>query len=432
MFVYPLCFLFELLVSEAVFLSGQKRKSGFLLRSLLMITVSAGLAIGLNYLFSFLPDTIPVRIVFFLLFFGISVFAIFICFYISFAQIIFIATAGYSVEHIADSLLKILFVFTPLGKISDSILSILILTIPYVLCALLFYRLFIASALLNETMQSGDKRVLAIAGVNLIICMALSVIIDHVNLSGVATAICKTYAIFGCILCLLIQVGLFRDGKKTRENAILQQMMLMERSQHKISKETIDFINIKCHDLKHQLDKLGSLNDERRQKSIAEISDAIMIYDSIVKTGNDALDVVLMEKKLLCEKYHIQLSYIVQGDGINWISEVDIYSLFGNILDNAIESLQQETDEEKRVVTLSVRTHMKMLYINADNYCSTPILYENGEIKTTKQHEVGMHGYGLKSIKHIVDSYGGDLLIDTSNNHFVLQIMIPQEKSRPA
>ena len=137
MVIYPLCFLIELFISESIFLLGQRRKPRFPARLLLAVAVSAGLAIGLNYLFSLLPDTIPIRIVFFLCFYGISVQAIATCFDIPLTQVLFIATAGYSVEHIADSAVKILLAVTPLGNHTGAAASVLILTVPYVLCAAL-------------------------------------------------------------------------------------------------------------------------------------------------------------------------------------------------------------------------------------------------------------------------------------------------------
>lgn len=150
-----------------------------------------------------------------------------------------------------------------------------------------------------------------------------------------------------------------------------------------------------------------------------------MIYDSMIKTGNPALDMVLMEKKLLCEKHRIHFSFLGEASGLERMDEVDVYSLFGNMMDNAIESLQHEPDEEKRVITLSVRPRNRMLYICMDNYYSTPVVYEGGRIQTTKQHEPGMHGYGIRSIEYIVNSYKGDLLIKTENNHFVLEMLLP-------
>ena len=422
----PLCFAFELLISESIFLLRQQRKDRFAVRLPLALLIYGAAAVCTNGLFSLIPRTIPVDIIFFLLFFLGSVAVIGACFALPLSQVFFVATAGYSVEHIADSVVKIFMARADLSGMPYAATILLLLIVPYAVCAALFYLLLVRGARLDEKLQYSDKRVLIVSGVNLMICLVLSVVTDHMALSAGAIITSKVYAMLGCMLCLLTQVGLFKDGKMAQTNRTLQQMILIERNQHRLSKEAIDFINIKCHDLKHQIDKLSSMSDDSRKKSVEQLSEAIMIYDSIIKTGNDALDVVLMEKKLLCEKYHIEFSYVVDGKALALMDELDVYSLFGNMLDNAIESLQQEPDEEKRIITLRVYSRMKMLYIDMDNYCGTPVVYKDGEIQTTKAHEPGMHGYGIKSIAYIVSSYGGDLLISTENHHFVLQIMIPE------
>lgn len=425
--IIPLCFMFELLVSESIFLAHIPRKKPFFLRTGIALAAYSILAIGTNDVFLFLPDWIGIRMMFFVIFFAWSMLAICFCFRASLSQIVFIATAGYSVEHIADSFVKIIIAVYNLNALSGRIQVFLLLILPYAVCAGFFYLLFVKRAMLDETMQDDDKRVLGISALNLVICLGLSVVTDHIELSTAAMVCNKIYSSLGCLLCLLLQVGIFQDSKMTQTNKTLQQMMLLERNQHEISKETINLINIKCHDLKHQIELINTQSDEKRRKNVEELSKAVLIYDSIIKTGNEALDMVLMQKKLICENYHIQFSYVVDGAHLNRMDEVDVYSLFGNMLENAIESLRQEPNEEKRVMTLKVSAHMKMLYINMDNYCSTPIVYKDGEIQTTKQNEPGMHGYGIKSIAYIVNAYNGDLMISTQNHHFVIEIMLPED-----
>ena len=425
--VYPLCFCFELVACESIFLLHQRRRDRFFPRLALSLLVYCTAMVGLNLLYEHIHRTVLLDILFFMAFFSGSMALAPVCFRLALPQAFFVAAAGYSVEHIADSLVKIGMRVTPITTANPFLLVLLILILPYVLCAALFYYLMIKRAMLDDKLRYSDRRVLSISGMNLCICVVLSVMTDHAQFSNEAFIICKIYAILGCVLCLFTQVGLFRDGKMARTNRVLQQMMEMERNQHRLSKETIDFINIRCHDLRHQIDKLNNLSDERREKSVAELSRAIMIYDSIMKTGCDALDTILMEKKLLCEKHHIRFSFVGDGKLLSMMDEVDVYSLFGNMLDNAIESLRQEPDEEKRLITLRVDSRKKMLYIEMDNYFSTPLVYQNGEIQTSKRQEPGMHGYGIKSIAYIVNAYKGDLLISTENHHFLLQIMLPEQ-----
>lgn len=423
--VITLVFLFQLLLSEAVFLVKSPPREKFLPRCLFALSGYAAAALTLNAVFNQLPQTVLFRLAFFLLFLAFSVLAILFCFRMGLSQAVFVAIAGYSLEHIIDSLVKILMVYTDVEKLPMLAFVGILLTI-YLLLLSHAYFLLVRLSRIEEQMRQCNRTVLAVSGLNLILCLVLSVLLDRYSADGPTMVICKVYAIFGCGLCLALQVGLFRQSKMEKTNKELQQMMEIERRQHLISKETIELINIKCHDMKHQIDKLATQSEEKRSRNIAELSQAILIYDSMIKTGSEALDMVLMEKKLLCEKYQIHFSFLGDGSVLNFMEETDIYSLFGNMMDNAIESLQLEPDPEKRVVSLRINHRSGMIYICMDNYFSTPLRYEDGVMQTTKQHEAGMHGYGIKSISYIVNCYRGDLVITTENSHFVLEMLLPE------
>lgn len=264
----PMLFLFELLVCEAIFLLHTPRRRHFPVRLALALAGYGAAAIGLNFLFDRLPQSVPLRILFFLIFFSGSIPAILSCFDINAPQVIFVAIAGYSVQHIADSCVKILMRFVDLTSMNIILVYGVLLVLPYVGAAVLFYFMFVKGALLEEKMQYGNMRVLAVSGLNIVMCLVLSVIMDDVGMNTAGVVVGKIYAILGCMLCLFFQMGLFTVGKMERDNATLQNMMEMERRQHQISKETIELINMKCHDLKHQIDKLQSLSEEKRGKHI--------------------------------------------------------------------------------------------------------------------------------------------------------------------
>ena len=84
---------------------------------------------------------------------------------------------------------------------------------------------------------------------------------------------------------------------------VQQQLWHKSREQYQLSAENVDLINRKCHDLKHQIAALRRISDRRGagEESIQALEQSVMIYDSVVKTGNDILDTVLTEKSLLCE-----------------------------------------------------------------------------------------------------------------------------------
>jgi sensor histidine kinase regulating citrate/malate metabolism len=103
---------------------------------------------------------------------------------------------------------------------------------------------------------------------------------------------------------------------------------------------------------------------------------------------------------------------------------MDLCSVFGNALDNAIESALKIDDLEKRLIKIAIYSKNKLLLIRIENFFLNPLQIFNGNFLTTKK-DTQYHGYGLKSIKSIVEKYGGSVSITTNNNWFRLVILIP-------
>ena len=164
----------------------------------------------------------------------------------------------------------------------------------------------------------------------------------------------------------------------------------------------------------------GGISEELRQK----LGEAVDGYDSSFDTGNPALDVILTRKNFRCKESDIELTCAVNGESLSFMSEVDVYSLFGNILDNAIEASEKLEDKDKRVVSLSLEKKDYFIYVHAENYFSGKLSYSGGLPKTTKS-DGGLHGYGIKSIRMLTDKYGGSTKIDTKEDRFMLDLMFP-------
>ena len=191
-------------------------------------------------------------------------------------------------------------------------------------------------------------------------------------------------------------------------------------AQYDITKENIDLINIKCHDLKHQIRNIAR-KEAIPVDTIHEIESVISVYDSNVKTGNDALDVILTEKRLIANYKQIELSCIADGKLLVFMNESDIYSLFGNLLDNAMEAVSK-LHEENRVVGLSVKRVNQMVFVNVYNCFEGNIVFRNGLPITTKGNSDN-HGYGLKSVELLAAKYGGKMNIKAEDGVFSVSIL---------
>ena len=123
------------------------------------------------------------------------------------------------------------------------------------------------------------------------------------------------------------------------------------------------------------------------------------------------LDAVLTSKSLYCQNNGIGLTCVADGSALNFMEDMDISALFGNILDNAIESVQKLNEQEKRLIHLSVAKQKQFLRIRCENYCEEQLKFENGMPVTTKKDR-RFHGFGMKSIKSTAAKYGGSVTTD--------------------
>lgn len=230
------------------------------------------------------------------------------------------------------------------------------------------------------------------------------------------------YSAIAALFLLLIQIGLFERGKLKIEKEMFEQILSITQTQAANSKANIDLINRKCHDLKHQISAMRMMgNGAGQEQVIKDIEDAILFYDSYAKTGNVYLDAVLTEKSLLCDAKKIVLTYIIPGNRLDFMEPVDVYSLFGNALDNAIEAVEKEAIEN-RIISITSTERGNFVGIRIENYCCVSLTFADGLPQTTKDDN-GYHGFGSKSIRYIVEKYGGECMMSQELDRFVLTML---------
>ena len=164
----------------------------------------------------------------------------------------------------------------------------------------------------------------------------------------------------------------------------------------------------------------SSLQEAEEQLG-AEFSRSSHSY--IVNLGNAALDSVLSEKSLYCSANHILLTTMLDVSLLAPIEKSDIYSIFGNALDNAIQAVMAEAPEN-RSVNIRVSDVVGMTQIVFENFCSKPPEMHEGLPKTEKDTQY--HGFGLRSIRYIIAKYDGHMSIDTKDQMFILSLLLPR------
>jgi len=222
---------------------------------------------------------------------------------------------------------------------------------------------------------------------------------------------------------LCFMYSLFRSWNLKAEKLELEKVIQDQARSYITSKETIDQINIRCHDLSKQLDLINQNGlQEEDKKTIQALKQNIRIYGNLVKTGNEALDLVLARKSLALEQNGVRFSCMADGTLISFMSPLDIYSLFGNALDNAFEAVVKEKEGE-RLISMRLFSKGGFVYFEMQNNSSL-LSSDQKNFETTKDDKE-RHGYGLKAIRYIAEKYRGSVSIDTSDSLFTLCATLP-------
>ncbi len=206
----------------------------------------------------------------------------------------------------------------------------------------------------------------------------------------------------------------------------IHSMLKAQYDKYRNYQSTFEVINMKYHDLKHQIAGLrAEMSDDERKKWIDSLEQELESYSPELETGNSVLDTLIAGKMMNCRANNIKITCVADGDILDFMHVADICTIFGNALDNAIESVTLIDDPEKRLIHLSLSQKKNFVLIQINNYCENTITLKNGYPVTTKADK-GNHGFGLKSIRYTVEKYHGTLNFDLNDNWFELKMLIPK------
>lgn len=236
------------------------------------------------------------------------------------------------------------------------------------------------------------------------------------------------YGALSSVLLLVLQFGMLDLTEAIRDKEAMDEMMDKAEKQYIQSKENIESLNAKYHDFKYRvLELAGSGGDQDGREYINETLRLIDNYEDSFKTGNEAMNILLTEKSALCKREKILLTCFVDGEAIGFMKPADIYLLFGNALDNAIEALTGSAEPEaERTIDLSVTRKNGFVVISVENTCPNEVAFVNG-MPVTSKPDKAFHGFGTKSIKYVTEKYNGNLVITNKDGRFTVRCLLPAQ-----
>lgn len=339
-----------------------------------------------------------------------------------FQAILSACVSGVAAQHIAHQISRMLSLLRGMGRSINRLEFICAVC----LYAVLYLTIGRASRR-SRYYEYCDNRVTAVSMLIVLICTGITRILRLGGQVNAYITVCTClYAIVCCVLALSLQFFLCYFVQVKSEYLLLRHINKEERRQYEISRENAEQMSIKYHDLKH---KLVSLEGRLPQSELDSMRSIIETYDSTYHTGLDVLDILLNEKNVHCRSKNISLTCMGYGGELNFMETMDIYSLFGNIIDNAITAVEKIKMPEKRLISLIIEQKGSLVYINTVNYISGTVpAFVDGLPGTSKTEEAGFHGFGLKSVRQIAQKYHGDIALSAEDDVFKVSIYMIKDK----
>lgn len=428
----------EIIIAELVFVVHLRRRSHFIARVLCSLSVLMLFA----FLFPIVAYNAAWACFMFFMMFIASLCGLKVCFNEPWRNIVFCGLAAYTIQHIA------FVVFDALNSISMLVLDldsrfnvysqeqVMALDGTFAITAVVYFATYFVTYMTahyiytdkvypDEVRQIGRKKFVVLAVMIIITDNILnSITMYNVNIDVISLWVERCYNVFTCFLALQLQFSQLTEQSMQSKYNTVQHILREERKQYLIVKKNLETMNIKVHDMKHQFMDILRGGLQVDGGDLEDIGNTISVYESNVKTGNETLDLILTNKNLMYGNKHVQVACIADGTLLNFMAPTEIYSLFGNALDNAIEAVL-ELDEDKRTISLSVKRIKNMVSIHIENYFAGERTFY-GDLPQTTKADKEYHGYGMLSMKAVVEKYGGTLAVEINENKFCHNIMFPK------
>lgn len=290
--------------------------------------------------------------------------------------------------------------------------------------------IFTVELLIEKTMQFrtgyyiNRLHIFAILGIPISsIAMILMLVVHGISVRKIIYLVSFSLLLINFLVMYLYDV-LLKDYEKMYQSRFLQQEIDAYKEQFALIEDTQRKIEYLKHDMKHHLSAISAMADagenEKIRSYIGTMVETIETDKERVLSGNNDVDSILnymiqkAREKGICVKTKIQIA--TQMD----VECFDLNIILGNLLENAIEAAQNAEEKE---ILIGLELERNVIYIDLENtYTGEPKTADNTFFTTKKNKE--NHGFGLSSVRSVLQKYNGCMELDYDKKRFFVKLML--------
>ena len=324
-----------------------------------------------------------------------------------------------------------LFCWLLLGQRAFAPLPLALLALTYAAVFGFFWRLAARRSGLDEVTEQVGPKSLVTAVIMALTAFGVSnlsfALRSAASMSVFST---RTLVDLAGVLILNIQQEQMREDGLHRELEATANVLRRQYEQYQQSRENIHLLNRRYHDLKVQIAAIRTERDPGRQAAALDrMADNIRMFEAENKTGNAVLDTVLTTKNLYCTQHGINFTCVADGHLLDFLPTMDLCTIVGVALDNAIERVNSLSDPEKKLVRTAVFAQNGFVMLRFENYYEGETRLGADGLPLGENSGPGGHGgYGLKGIRTVAQKYGGTMTVHAEDHWVVVRVLLPLQR----
>lgn len=233
------------------------------------------------------------------------------------------------------------------------------------------------------------------------------------------------------VLILILNIYVTHIFDTVSKNNTLQNEVKLYHQQSELQHKYYDNLENKykesrklIHDVRNHLQSIERLY-ENKEKYLAKkyTNDIHLMLNELNQkyyTSNRILNIILNDKYQIIKNTNIDFDCKIGEIDLDFIREIDITTIFANLLDNSIEAAKKV--EDNSYIKFHVNKFNDFIVINIVNSINEKPIMKNKKIKSTK---INHDGLGLENIRKTLEKYEGSLVIDFNTDEFKVNIVIP-------